>query len=286
VKPLAHALALVALVAAHASSALAAPATAPAAAQPAAAKPPMPSLAQLQAELSSGDEARVRKALALLAKRKLPGSVGVLTAFVQAGQSDALADRAIGALAELASPVALPVLTGLSRHRRPSARIAALTGVAALPGEAATALLVDGLRDSDPSVRGTSARLLGERGERSAVDVLFHALERGVPEAAAALGQLGDAAAVTRLHGLLGRVALQTMLSGYERLLARSDLDEAVKLEIVARLGEVAGLAVKRFLEQQLGAGVAARAPRLAHALRETAKRIVERPPAPEGRAP
>lgn len=251
---------------------------APGGARAAEAKARMPSLAQLQTELSSGDEARVMRALTLLGKRKQAGSVGVLTAFVQAGQPDALADRAVAALGELASPLALPALTELVRHRRPEARIAALSAVAVLPGEAPLGLLVAGLRDSDPVVRGASARLLGERGDRSAIDVLFLALERGVPEAAPALGLLGDAAAVTRLHGFLGRVALQTMLPGYERLLARADLDEAVKLEIVARLGEVAVVTVKRFLERELAAGVAARSPRLAHALRETAKRIEERP--------
>jgi HEAT repeat protein len=240
----------------------------------------MPSMKELQAELDSGDQARVQQAIERLAARKRPDSAQALIAFVRAGQPDALCDRAIAALGAVGSPEAMPLLAELSRHRRPAARVAALTAAAAIPGEPADALLTAGLRDSDPAVRGQSARLLGERGTRSAAPLLFRALERGVPEAAAAIGRLGDAAAVARMHGLLGKLALQTLLEGYERFLARADLDEASKLDIVTRLGEVAGPAVKRFLEQQLAAGVAARAPRLASALKETAKRIPENTPA------
>ena len=240
-----------------------------------------------QADLASGDEVRVARAIEQLGARKDPGSVGALIAFLRAGQSDLLADRAIEALGKQASSAALPLLTELANHRRASARVAALDAAAKLRGQASDALLMAGLRDSDASVRGESARLLGERGTRSAVDLLFRALERGVPEAALSIGRLGDAKAVTRMHGLLGKLALQTLLSGYEAFLQRTDLDEATKLDIVTRLGEVAGLTVKRFLEQQLVAGVARRSPRVAAALRENAKRIPERPapaptPAPE----
>ena len=42
------------------------------------------------------------------------------------------------------------------------------------------------------------------------------------------------------------------MLPGYEQFLLRADIDEAHKLELIAHLGEVASLTVKRFLEQLL----------------------------------
>jgi HEAT repeat protein len=244
-------------------------------------KPPVPPLKVLRAELSSGDEARVLRALEGLGSRRQKGSVEALVAFVHTGQPDRLADRAVEALGQLASPAALPLVTEMAGHRRAGARVTALTAAAELEGSAVDALLTNGLRDSDATVRGTCARLLGERGTRSAVDLLFRALERGVPEAAPAIGRLGDSAAVTRMHGLLGKLALHPLLAGYDRFLARSDLDEATKLDIVTHLGEVASLAVKRFLEQQLqprAAGVAARSPRLTAALRETAKRIPEQP--------
>jgi hypothetical protein len=42
------------------------------------------------------------------------------------------------------------------------------------------------------------------------------------------------------------------MLSGYREYLARSELPVEVKTDIVARLGEVSGPMVRRFLEEYL----------------------------------
>jgi HEAT repeat protein len=240
----------------------------------------LPTLGGLRAELESHDEKRVLAAIDGLAKRRGLPAFEALAAFIRAGQPDAWADRAIAALGSQPTAQALPLLTELVRHRRPGARVAALRAVAAHRGPEADALIEAGLRDGDAAVRGASARLLGERGQRSALEVLFQALERGVPEAARAIGQLGDAASVTRLHGLLGRQPLAVMLTGYEALLARADVAEDTKLDIVARLGELAVVPVKRFLEQRLTARGAPRSKRLARALRETARRIAE-PSAP-----
>jgi hypothetical protein len=68
------------------------------------------------------------------------------------------------------------------------------------------------------------------------------------------------------------------MLNGYEQFLLRADIGEQHKLEIVARLGEVASPSVKHFLEGLIADGTWTKQPRLANALRETAKRIDARP--------
>jgi hypothetical protein len=72
---------------------------------------------------------------------------------------------------------------------------------------------------------------------------------------------------------------MQVMLAGYEQILQRADLDEAVKLDVIARLGEVAGLSVKRFLERMLVDRDWSKQARVQRALADTAKRIDERPP-------
>jgi hypothetical protein len=230
----------------------------------------------LLAALASGDAARAGAALDALGARSDRAAVVALRAFLIVGQADAWADRAIAALGNTRSPDARALLTELTQHRRPAARLLAYRGLAQIPGSASDEALAQGLRDSDPAVRGLCATQLGERNARSKADLLLRALERGVPEAAPAIGKLGDAEMVARYGALLQRLPIDVMLGGYGEFLRRADLAEATKLEIVARLGEVAGVVVKRFLEQLVADGVGKGSASLELALRETAKRIDE----------
>jgi hypothetical protein len=168
------------------------------------------------------------------------------------------------------------LLGELTQHRRPAARLLAYRGLAQIPGPLSDEALARGLRDSDAAVRGLCATQLGERNARAHAELLLRALERGVPEAAVAIGKLGDASMVARYDALLQRLPIDVMLGGYAEFLKRSDLAESTKLEIVARLGEVAGVVVKRFLEQLVVEGVGKGQATLELALRETAKRIDE----------
>lgn len=245
-----------------------------------------PTLASLIADLKSADATVVGTALDRLALRTERAAVAALGAFLHEGQPDALADHALLALGKTPSPAALAQLAEFTRHRRRAARTAAFTSVAEQPGNAANELLARGLRDSDAGVRGLCARRLGERGAKSQIEVLFLALARGVPEAGTALGKLADATAIARFDEQLARLPLHVMLGGYEQFLLRTDIDEQHKLEIVARLGEVASPTVKHFLEGLVADGAWSKQPRLATALRETAKRIDARPPRDRVKAP
>jgi hypothetical protein len=74
-------------------------------------------------------------------------------------------------------------------------------------------------------------------------------------------------------------------------LLARVDLAEPHKLEIVARLGELPSPAVKHFLGALVSDGKLAKGSTLERAVRDTFARIAEpkpmpKPNAPEPRAP
>jgi HEAT repeat protein len=239
---------------------------------------PAPPVAKLSADLASGDPAKTSAAIDALGERGGHDALVALATFVRGGQPDALADRALTALGAARSPEALDALASMTRHRRASARVAVFGSVARIPGERANALLADGLRDSDAGVRGVCARSLGERHARSQIEPLFRAFERGVPEAAVAIGRLATAAELVRFHARLGQAPVQNMLGGYEQLLLRADIDEATKLDIIARLGEVASLSVKRFLERmQVDPSFKAQ-PRVQRALTDTARRIDEHP--------
>jgi len=220
------------------------------------------------------DPARAGAALDALGERGGPAAVATLIAYLREGQPDALTDRALLALGKRGAREGLPVLVEFTRHRRLPARLAAYTGVGRIKGEAANAVLAQGLRDSAPEVRGFCARSLAERRAKDQLDILFRAFVRGVPEASFAIGRLGDAGSAVRFEQQLGRLPLAVMLMGYEQFLLRDDISEPVKLELIAHLGEVASPPVRRFLEQMLAAKKWGKQPYLQRALLETAKRI------------
>lgn len=232
----------------------------------------------LVADLDVTDAERVHGAIEALAASRHAYAVDALAAFLRRGQPDALADHALAALGEMRLPRALGVLAEFARHRRPEARRQAYRSIARVDDPAASDVVARGLRDSDAGVRGVCAEALGERHSVESLDLLFLALDRGVPEAAAAIGRIGDARSVARLQQELGRQPIAVVLSGEEAFLRREDLDETVKLEIVGRLGEVAVPAVKAFLEGMLATLDLRRLPRLRVALADTARRIAVAP--------
>ena len=187
-----------------------------------------------------------------LGESRDPVAVYPLSRLLRAGQPDTVTDAALAALGRIASPHGIEVLNEFTRHRRVAARRAAYLALAAIEAPQVAPLLARGLRDSDRSVRGLTAKALGERGERQLLELLFVAFARGVPEAALAIGILGDDKSVERFDQHLGSERLEVMLWGYGRYLSRDDLRDETKLHIVQTLGEVSGPVVKRFLQAQL----------------------------------
>lgn len=202
--------------------------------------------------LQSANPDEVREAIDLLVIVDRPEVVPPLAELLRSGQPDRITDRALEALRGLAHPNAIEVLTEFTNHRRVGARRRAYQALAAIDDERVRPLLERGLRDSDRTVRGAAALALGEIGAKPSLDLLFHAFERGVVEAAIAIGKLGDEGSVERYSEFLGREPLGVMLSGYEEYLGRSDIDLETKAAIVDRLGEVAGVMVRRFLQSYL----------------------------------
>ena len=235
--------------------------------------------AAIEGDLESGDVAKGTAAIDALGKLGA-GAVPVLSRFARSGQPDALTDRALGALGATAAPAALDVLAEFTHHRRAAARVAAYNAIARIAGARSDELLARGLRDSHANVRGACARSLGERKATAQLESLLRAFERGVPEAAVAVGRIADAQSISRFHAQLGRAPLSLLLAGYEPLLLRADVDEAVKLDVVARLGEVASMSSKRFLERMRAEHDWTKQPNLLRALTETARRIEEKPAA------
>ncbi len=143
-----------------------------------------------------------------------------------------------------------PVLIELVSHRREGIRKAAVTALGALRIRKAMPVLREALDDSDPGVRAAAAEALGRlRLSRSRRD-LYHAFERGVPEAALAIATLARLEDVDKLVGYLGDHQFGTLKPAFDRLLNRTDFPRKGKLQLIARLGEAATPAAENYLQE------------------------------------
>jgi hypothetical protein len=226
-----------------------------------------------------------------------PAADRALAELIHEGASDGVTDAVLEALAAHPRAGSIELLAELAQHRRAAARVRAVEAIAKLgarptasvrakaPGSRATQALIRALGDSDPGVRGAAARGLGERDEAAgpALDALLRAVERGVPEAGRSAGLLAPEAELTRLHAALSARPMQVVLDAYDALLARSSISEAAKLDVIARLGEVASDEAKAFLERLIADKRFAKDSRLERAAIDTAKRIA---PPPTKRTP
>lgn len=202
----------------------------------------------IASKLASNSEKAVFAAIDELGTICHPLAVEKLTALIREGQPDAVTDYVLETLGKTGSSHAVEVLKQFTNHRRADARRIAYRALAAIRSSSTIQLLSQGLRDTNAEVRATTALLLGEVGSPQQLDILFWAFSRGVPEAAVAIGQLGDTASIERFTEYLEKKPLPIMLSGYEQFLLRDDLTEAAKLKIVTVLGEVSGPVVREFL--------------------------------------
>ena len=239
-----------------------------------AAAPTLEDLGTITPRLASANADEVRAAIDQLSLIDNPAVIPPLVAMLRAGQPDVITERALEALRGLAEPSSLDVLSEFAHHRRPGARRRAYLAIAAITDPRVRALLEQGLRDSDRQVRGTCAEQLGHIGARASLELLFRAFDRGVIEAAASIGRLGAEATVERFNEHLGHAPLSVMLSGYEQYLVRADINEAAKIDIVTRLGEVSGRSVREFLGLQLARLGERDRSRLRTVIQDTIRRI------------
>ena len=96
-------------------------------------------------------------------------------------------------------------------------------------------------------MRSVAALALGKRGSESSVNILFQAFDRGVHDAAIAIGQIGGPTDAERMAQYLGKVDVNLLLPGFDEFLRRKDFPKKAKLKILEQLFELAGPDVRRF---------------------------------------
>ena len=238
--------------------------------------PTIRDLDEITPRLQSENADEVREAIDMLSIIDHPRVIPFLAELLRQGQADGVTDRALEALRGLAHESSLEVLIEFTSHRRPGARRRAYQAIAAIEDDRVAAVLEQGLRDSDRGIRSQSALALGSIDARDSLDILFRAFDRGVIEAAMAIGQLGADDSVERFSEHLGSRPLAVMLSGYQEYLGRDDISDDTKSEIVGRLGEVSGPMVRRFLVDYLASFNPRNRSELKDTVEETIRRIPE----------
>jgi len=225
--------------------------------------------------LTAPDLPTVLESIGKLAENPDPRAVQPLIQLLRQGPPDDVTHGAIQALGAISDPEAVDVLIEYMRHRRARVRRLAVQSIAqirdARVADKVNEALRSALRDSNDRVRGAAATAIGEHGDRGAMDLLFLAFERNVPEAAVSIGKLGGAAEAERLGGFLGQRQLSEILPGFDEFLRRSDFGEDAKVNIIHKLEEIAGPDVKRFLTNLL----ASPPPGLSQKVKDEAQRVI-----------
>jgi hypothetical protein len=198
-------------------------------------------------KLKSPNPEEVLSSVQLLAASGSSSAVGPLTDLLRSGPRNDITNAIIQALGSIGSKGSVAILIEYLDHRRPDARTAAIYALEAFKDNKVQGALENKLRDSDAQVRNAAALSLGKRGNKAAVPILYQAFDRGVHDAAIAIGQIGTPADAQRLAGYLGKSDIGVLLPGFDEFLRRPKFPQKAKLEILEQLFELAGPEVRRF---------------------------------------
>jgi HEAT repeat protein len=211
-----------------------------------------PSFAEAKRQLSARDAETVRAGIEGLGLYGRPRAVQPLAERIRQGLPPELLDAALDTLMVLGHASAGPVLFELAAHRRPPVRAKAIAAIVSCRPRGAERALAEALSDVDARVRGAAALGLGQLDATEQADRLFFALERGVLEAAPALGRIAKGDQVERLLTFLGEIPFDTLSPALAEVLTRDDVSRSAKLGVIARLQELATAEVKAFLQDFL----------------------------------
>ena len=216
----------------------------------AAAPAPAAILDSTRAKLEASDAGLLDEALMELVQVGSNEASELIAARLRRGLPRATVVHFVETLGVLGHASAGPTLVEVGLvHRNADVRAASVRALQACRApNAATALAVR-LSDPAPSVRSAAAVALGGLGDHTVVETLFRVLDRHLYEAAPSLATLVHEGEVPRLAAYVGRLPFDVMSPALTELLAREDISERRKLDLVAQLQELGTAEVKLFLE-------------------------------------
>ncbi|MBW2277679.1 MAG: HEAT repeat domain-containing protein [Deltaproteobacteria bacterium] len=198
-------------------------------------------------KLQSPNPEEVLSSVQLLAASGSNSAVAPLTDLLRSGPRNDITNAAIQALGSIGHKTSIAILIEYLDHRRPDARTASIYALEQFSDPKVHGALENKLRDSDKQVRNAAALALGKRGNKAAVPILFQAFDRGVNDAAVAIGQIGAPADAQRMTSYLGKADIEILLPGFWEFLTRAKFPTKAKIEILEQLFELAGPDVRRF---------------------------------------
>jgi HEAT repeat protein len=184
------------------------------------------------AGLKSSEPEEIQRAL--LGLRELSGRAAAegIVARLRLGLPPQLTELSLDVVAALNQPLAVPVLSELTLHRRWQIRAKALTALAALRVRSSVSVLLYALDDPSAEVRSAAARGLGVIGDPRATPALNAALARGVD---GALEGLAGLATSQQVPAILERAktALAANEPALSVLITRENLPVVTKLKVI-----------------------------------------------------
>jgi HEAT repeat protein len=212
-------------------------------------------LAKLQADLESGDGARVAAALETIAKAGDNAAAPLVEALLKKGVSAELTVAALDTAGALKQSSSSAAIAPYVKHRTGAVRHAAAKALVKTKGPNAVKALKEALRSSDAQVRGIAASGLGALNAKDSLPDLFNALAHNVGEAAGAIGQLCEPKDCEKLAELTGKHPFDVMSAGFDQILFRAekDMPEDQKIKIVGRLRELGTKEASRYLADVKG---------------------------------
>jgi hypothetical protein len=212
-------------------------------------------LEALKAQMESGDAKAILAALGTIEKSKDSAGAPLVDALLVRGGPTDVIEEAIKVAGKLKSESSSAALAPYTRHRNEGIRRHAASALIKTGGAAAVKALRQGLRSSDPAVRGVCATGLGTLGAREAMDDLFRAFDAGVGEAAASLGQLCQPEECEKFAERTGVKAFDIMISGFDQILFRppKDMTDDQKIRIIGRLRELGTAESGKYLADVAG---------------------------------
>lgn len=205
---------------------------------------------QARALLDSSNPDEVRMGIETMGLLGRPDAVEPLAARIRRGLPTELLATAIDTLGILGRNEAGPVLFELVTHRRPEIRLRAVQAIATCQPRGADRALILALSDSSAPVRTAAAQTLGELRAASAIESLFLAFDHGVVEAGPAVATVARAEDVSRVTAYIGHHPFATLRTMLLTLLRRADLPARSRVEVVARIGELATPEARALLEE------------------------------------
>lgn len=212
---------------------------------------------KLEAELGSGDSARIGAALAELIKAgdAAAAAAPAVEAALAKGLPAELVVKALDAAGALKQSSSSAAIAPYVKHRSDAVRRAAAKALVKTKGAIAVSTLRQALRSGDAQVRGVAATGLGALGAKDALPDLFKALAHSVPEAASSIGQLCQPSDCDKFADLTGKHQFDIMSSGFDQILFRAEkeMPDDQKIKVIGRIRELGTKEAGKYLADVKG---------------------------------